>query len=227
MPFETTSTFSVDASRIAAPRHIPIPRRERDRVNDRFKSSMSDLTPDLPFILCSPLINPILTMPHDQTGGHSVAGGVSDSNTDAAVGHLYEVVVVAPDLGRRAHLADDLDVIERDVASRQHRKLKLARQGQLFGLASVIDFDLLQATRFSDHLFDQPGVFDGERCRATDAHQQLFVLARERQVAQRDPNEMKPSNSSFEARGISNVAFTSRSASISSSIMSLLLIRLD
>src|SRR5215471_9025870 len=107
---------------------------------------------------------------HDQPGGHSMAGGVPDRDTDATVGHLYEVIVITADLSGRAHLADDLDVVERYIASRQHRELKLAREGQLFRLAAVVSFYLLQATRFGDHLFDQPGVFNSERGRAADAH---------------------------------------------------------
>src|SRR5262249_45294039 len=85
---------------------------------------------------------------HDQTGGHSVAGRVSDRHAYAAVGHLYEIVVVTPDLGRRAHPADDLQVVQRDIAGRKHRELKPAGEGQFFGLAAVIDFDLLAAARF-------------------------------------------------------------------------------
>ena len=64
---------------------------------------------------------------HNQPGGHSVAGRVSDRHTDAAAGHLYEIIVIASNLCRRAHPADDLQVIQRNIASRQHRQLKLAR----------------------------------------------------------------------------------------------------
>src|SRR5262245_66504740 len=91
---------------------------------------------------------------HDQPGGHPVPGRVSNRDTDATVRHLYEVIVVTADLSGRAHMADDLDVVERDVASRQHRELKLARKGQLFRLAAVVAFYVMQATGLGAHLFN-------------------------------------------------------------------------
>src|SRR5262249_4733321 len=99
-----------------------------------------------------------------------MTGSVSYRDTDAAVGHLDEIVVVAADLGRRAHLADDLYVVERNVARRQHRELELAGEGQLFGFAAMINFYLLQASGLGDHLFDQPGVFNSERGWSADTH---------------------------------------------------------